>query len=113
MWGLFDNFRDEIQTGFHSGLDRAVADSRGNRLEQLALIGFRHHIFTQALYHILRVRHGRDASGIHRLHLLDQPKNAGELVQGDFNFRVTDFNTREMRNAFNIGVQLVRKTSLL
>jgi hypothetical protein len=60
-------------------------------------------IHAQTLMASQRMRHGLDASGVHRLQLLDQPENFVELRERPFGFCVADLDACEMRDASNGG----------
>jgi hypothetical protein len=56
-------------------------------------------IGTQALCHILGMRHGPDALRINGLHLFDQAKNLVQMAECAMRFDITDFDSGEVGNA--------------
>lgn len=73
-----------------------------NSLELFMLVGLSYDIVTQPLLQILRVRHGRYAGGIDRLHLRDQIEDTVNLLLPDRRLCIADGNASKTGNPLHI-----------
>ena len=86
---------------------RPSCDGRRRALESFAVDRFGHRVVTQTqrdVFDLLdRMGKRRDAGGIDRLHLLDEAEEIVELGKRVLSFGVSQFEPREVRDAFYIG----------
>ena len=81
---------------------KARIDLRCYGLKRLAQIVLGYHVGTQALHHILCVRHRRDGADIDRFHLRDQFEDAGELRVRGLRLVIADGDARKVRHALHV-----------